>query len=478
MEKRSTLLIAVFISGICSLVVEITGARLLAPYLGNTIYTWAAVIALVLASLSFGYYLGGIRADRYNDRKHFSSILLLAAIATTLIPFIGTALLPFTELLDLVFGSIVGAMILVPASVFYGMVSPYAIKLSTQKNNEGRGAGEIFAISTFGSIIGALATGFILVPNLPLTYIFVLAGILMLIASWIVHFRKENILDVFPFLAIALIAILFSQGTPIIGKVLYSGSSAYYNIQVVDFLSTNKSDNQSTYRLMFLDNAVSSGEKPNGEPIFNYVRTKSELYPFVGEVASALVIGVAGGTEVEELRRAFPNSSVDGVDIDAKAVWLGKEFFSLKEDSRTKIFIDDARRYLTKTPKQYDLAVIDAFRGDSIPSHLTTKEFLAELKTKMPQGGIVMVNLISAMNGSNSRLFAAMHSTYQSEFRNVIVIPLASNPSQVQNIVMVASDRDLESVRKALGSKAYDGALPNGMVLTDELNPIDTYAMH
>ena len=42
-----------------ALVVEIVAARLLAPYLGMSLYTWTAIIAVVLAGLSVGHWLGG-----------------------------------------------------------------------------------------------------------------------------------------------------------------------------------------------------------------------------------------------------------------------------------------------------------------------------------------------------------------------------------------------------------------------------------
>ena len=80
------LLLIAFVSGACAMVVEIAGARVISPYLGNTIYTWASAIGLVLAALSLGYYAGGVLADRYKDRKHFSLILLLSMVYEVLNP--------------------------------------------------------------------------------------------------------------------------------------------------------------------------------------------------------------------------------------------------------------------------------------------------------------------------------------------------------------------------------------------------------
>ncbi|MEW6722310.1 MAG: fused MFS/spermidine synthase [Candidatus Micrarchaeota archaeon] len=471
-ESRTVLIIA-FISGMCSLLVEIAGSRVLAPFMGTTIYTWAAVIGLVLASLSAGYYLGGTLADRHHDRKHLSMILASAAIATVLVPFLGGLILPFTPALDLALASLVGAAILVPPSVFYGMVSPYAVKLTSIKGEEGKSAGMVFAVSTVGSIAGALGTGFILVPNLPLASIFILAGLLMLLCSFWGATKGSRLFELLPFALLAFFALQLDLQPLLPGaEVVYRADTQYYRIQVLDTVH-----NGGPARLLFLDNALSSGERPDGSPAFNYVLATREAYDAAGKVENALVIGSAAGTEIEELKRAFPSASVDGVDIDPKLFGIGQAYFSLEDDNRTEIFTDDARRYVRTTEKKYDLVVIDAFRGLSIPYHLTTKEFLSELKGAMAGDGVVIVNIISAVEGERSDIFVLMHNTFSSEFRNVRAIPVGDSPQKPQNIILVATDRDLSDFEEMHASGIYRGAIPDAEPLTDSLNSVDLYAV-
>ncbi|MEW6036067.1 MAG: fused MFS/spermidine synthase [Candidatus Micrarchaeota archaeon] len=465
------LLLVVFISGACSLLVEIAGARVLAPYLGTTIYSWAAVIGVVLASLSIGYYAGGVLADRHHDKKHFSLILLSAGLSTLLTPFLGMALLPITLALDVASASLIGALIFAPASLFYGMVSPYAIKLTAKKGEEGKSSGSVFALSTVGSIMGAIGTGFVLIPNLPVTQIFILAAFLMLASSWAASgIRKESVLDALPFLAMSFLMLGAQLEPPVKGTVVYSGDSAYYHLRVIDTTWRG-----GPARVLFLDNAASSGERPDGEPAFEYVKTTRLAYEIPVNVSRALVIGSAAGTEMEELKRVYPDAQVDGVEIDEKAVSLGKEYFSFEDDNRTQVIIDDARRYVLRANATYDLVLIDAFRGTSLPYHLATKEYLSALRQKLSPDGLVVVNIISSVDGEKAGVLDYMHGTFSSVFSDVVIIPTGNDTGKLQNIVLIASDRDLSGFRAAHADRVYTGPVAEKPPLTDELNPIELY---
>lgn len=470
MQKNPNhLFITVLISGACAMVVEIAGARVISPYLGSTIYTWAAVIGMVLASLSMGYYIGGMIADKYNDKRHFSQILLAASVLTLAIPFLGKLFVPFTVMLDISLASLMASSILVPASIFYGMVSPYAIKLTAQGGKEGKGAGSIFALSTLGSISGALATGFILIPNLGLTAIFIFAAALMLLSGWLMNDKKAGLeLAIFTMLALPALQLTFNP--PVSGTVVYQEDTPYYHLSIIDTVW-----GAAPARLLYLDNAASSGETRNGEPVFDYVINSRISYSLADDVGNALVMGVAGGTEIEELKRFFPDARIDGVDIDRRTIEAGKKYFSLKEDNRTKIIIDDGRRYIRTTATSYDLIVIDAFRTLSIPYHITTLEFLDELKQRLKKDGVVIVNIISSLEGERAGLFIYMYNTFKASFERVIVMPVGDDREAIQNILLIATDRNTHEFERRYSAKIYHEEVPQAQPLTDELNPIEVY---
>lgn len=71
--QKNGLLIIVFITGACVLIIEILAFRILAPFFGNTIFTTSSVLAVILAALSIGYYYGGKYASK-NTKSYFFSV--------------------------------------------------------------------------------------------------------------------------------------------------------------------------------------------------------------------------------------------------------------------------------------------------------------------------------------------------------------------------------------------------------------------
>jgi spermidine synthase len=466
MESRE-IFIAVFISGACAMMVEIGGGKIIAPYLGTTIYTWAAVIGFVLAALSAGYYLGGVLAERYNDRKHLGNVFFLAAFCTVLIPILAYIIVPLTTLLPLAWASILSAMILVPASVFFGMVSPYAIKLVSRERESGKMSGQVFALSTFGSIIGTLGTGFILIPNISITLIFVGAGAAMFLTSFLVSRKIEGI-DALMFLAFASFSSFITFSPLVQGTTIFQTESEYYAISVLD----NVSIGNSTGRVLFMDGSGSSGELPDGSSLFEYETEVKKLYPLLDNPKRALVIGVGAGTQIEDLKKEFSNIMVDGVEIDPMIPEVGSKFFHLKFDNRTNIIVDDGRRFVKTISRKYDIVVLDVFRGRSVPYHLTSIEFVKELKNVTNPDAVIIMNLISAVEGDKSRFLQLVYNTYSTEFSNVYIMPLGDRPEKSQNIIMVASDADL-SGRLAGNPRVIVFKLATSQIVTDDLNPVE-----
>jgi len=140
--------------------------------------------------------------------------------------------------------------------------------------------------------------------------------------------------------------------------------------------------------------------------------------------------------------------------------------------------VDDARRHVKSTEKEYGLVVLDAFRGRSIPFHLATQEFLLELKEKMSSDGVVIVNIISALEGEDAEAFLLLHSTFSSVFSNVVVFPTDENPEELMNIVIIATDKDVALFLEEHEGEFYSSPVPGREPLTDELNPIEIYAVN
>ncbi len=454
------------------MLVEIAGARLISSYLGNTIYTWAATIALVLTALSIGYYWGGSYADRSKDQKNFAQLFFFACIATLLVPALGNILIPVTVFLPLMIASIIAALVLIPAGVCFGAIPPYAIKLLSEKDKEGEIAGEIFAVSTVGSITGALGTGFILIPNLNLTHVFILGSLLMLgVFAFFGKIKRPHIFNIFLVSAMLLFS-QFSVGAFFPNaKILYEKDDLYYNIKVVQMDYKGQ-----PIKVLFLDSAASSGETLDGKPAFEYVKSGEIAYQLV-DAKSALLLGVAGGTQVEQIKSYYPKASVDGVDIDPNLAEIAQRYFSLKLDNRTNISTNDARIFVQTTNKKYDLIIMDTFRGVSMPPHLVTNEYFSSLKKRINPNGVLLLNVISAIEGDKSNRINYMYNTISNNFENVILLPLDENQnkSNSQNILVIASDADIRSFKQKYKDRIYSGSIPKTELLTDEKNPSELF---
>src|SRR5438874_2593648 len=90
--------VTVFLAGAVVLILEILGARLLAPFFGSTQYVWSALIAVTLLALAVGYRGGGRLADRRSPAPALYQALVLAGWLTLLIPLTRRAVLPAAAL--------------------------------------------------------------------------------------------------------------------------------------------------------------------------------------------------------------------------------------------------------------------------------------------------------------------------------------------------------------------------------------------
>lgn len=168
----------VFMCGALVMSFEILGSRVLAPNFGNSIFVWGSLISVFLAGLSTGYYLGGKFSDRNPSTRKLSLIIIIPGVLLLAFPFYSM------PIADWIFDKDLGArlspllasaaLFFLPA-VFLGAVSPYTAKLMIcSLHTSGKTIGTLYAISTFGSIVGTLLTSF---------YLIALAGVKALIVA-------------------------------------------------------------------------------------------------------------------------------------------------------------------------------------------------------------------------------------------------------------------------------------------------------
>src|SRR6187455_803816 len=184
-----------FISSACALVIELIAGRILAPYIGVSLYTWTSIIGVVLAGMSVGNYLGGRIADRFASWRTVGIVFLAASITSLGILVATEAIVSASLGLSLLPRIVVyTAAIFIPPSIVLGMVSPLVVKLALANlERTGNTVGTIYAFSTAGSIVGTFLTGFWLISWLGTRHIvWVVAAVLLLTGVAVGRFHRPR----------------------------------------------------------------------------------------------------------------------------------------------------------------------------------------------------------------------------------------------------------------------------------------------
>ena len=191
------------------------------------------------------------------------------------------------------------------------------------------------------------------------------------------------------------------------------------------------------------------------------------------------MIGGAAYTYPEYFLEKFKDKQIDVVEIDSKMTKLAQEYFGLDtSNERLKIYHEDGRRYLNTTQNKYDCILLDAFKGLNIPFQLTTKEALESAKKDLTNNGIVITNIVSALEGKKTNFIKSEYATYKEVFKNVKIFKVQNGlvtDDEVQNIIIVAYDGD--SIENEEIAEKYQNLLNNEIteyqtykkILTDDL---------
>jgi predicted membrane-bound spermidine synthase len=409
---RTRLAVVVFTAGVGTLATEIAAARLLAPYFGSSTIVWANIIGLILLYLSIGYWLGGKVADRYPDPGVLGRMMLVAALAIAVTPFVVRPILDLAlRGLDAVsVGAVVGSffaalgLFAVPITLL-GAVAPFAIRLALVDVREaGAVAGRLYAISTVGSILGTFLSAIVTIPLFGTQRTMLGSAVLIVLAAALLLGSRWQLLT----LAVAGLLFVPAGVVKATTGLLYETESSYQYIQVVE-----RADGS---RVLKLNEgvAVHSVWHP-GTVLTGGVWDTFLLVPPLLDrpVERMLVIGNAGGTIARAFGELYPDVIVDGVEIDGQVSEAARRYMGLEDNPRLNVITADGRPYLALTDETYDIIVVDAYHQPYIPFQLATREFFAAAREHLRPGGVVALNIATVPG--DDRLTRAVGSTLLAE---------------------------------------------------------------
>ena len=453
--------------------VEMTGLRLLAPFFGTSLIVTTVLIGSMMTFLSIGYWLGGRWGDQRPMLRSLCKVTATASLFILLIPLLGQPVLrgasavlrPLLqgEALDeptVAFAMLIGGLLAtlgllaIPVTLM-GTVSPWAVRLAVSEvASSGKAAGRLYALSTMGSILGSFLPALVLIPLLGVRNTFLAVGVMLMAVSAAGLLR--GMAAAAPPAGMALLAFLPTSSVRPMDGLVWEGESLYHFIQVVQ---EPYGRCPNAYHL-YLNEGVGVHSVKCPDPtietggVWTYMAATPFYFDDRDSFRDVLIIGLAGGTIGRQMLEAFPEVSIDGVEIDGTVVEVGEKWFD-NADPRIHPIVMDGRIHLQVTDRKYDMVMMDAYRQPYIPFHLVTHEFFELVDDHLTEDGLVAIN-VASVRGVSRDLAAMIYRTLKETFPTVVLI----DATKSNDIILAARhDKDIYAAADRIEAAAATPAL-------------------
>ena len=436
---RPLILSVAFTAGWTVMMLEMLGARQLAPYFGYSIYQWGALIGVVLACMACGYWIGACLGDRRNALKLLWWSLVGAFLWTTFTPALSSVVGSNASLFGPVWGAVAASFVLLaPPVVLLAVVSPISASLAA-RGGIAYTAGSVYMISTIGSIGGTFFTSFYSIPEIGTNLSYTISAALQLFAILGVSWTALR-LSIIPILALVG-AVCFWWSAKHGDAAIYNTESVHNIIKVVD-----TDDDRSLYLNMMTRPQT---RWPKIGIITKEYYDDFLLGPKINEGRRVLFLGIGGGTALRQMTAVWPDISVLGVELDPLVIDVARRYFSLDHEPRIKLLTADARWFIDHNLETFDVAAVDLFYGGFMPFYCATTEFFNALSRRLSSRGILIMNVASPEPGDD--LIGPMARTVHTAFPSVFIIDR-------KNIILIASKENLseDELRSRLAKPGND----------------------
>lgn len=489
-----TVLVAIALSGLTALGSEVVWTRLLSLTLGATVYTFSLILAAFLVGIGAGSGVGSVLARSVRDPRRalgwcqvgvviglaWAAYALLEAIPRWPVdPTLATSeYVWFQFQLDLVRGLVVAF----PGAFFWGASFPMALAATASREQDpGRLVGKVYAANTVGAILGALLVSLILIgwvgtqrTQQVLMALATASSVLLLAPSWD-EVRSRLVVTrsglVRGLTAVVLSVVLLGTVGPVPGLLV--GHGRHMAIRL---------NNEAYGTFIFVGEGMNSSmavsRLSNG--VLNYhnagkIQASSEsqdmrLQRMLGHLTtlipdnprSVMVIGcgagvTAGAVSIDPAVEELTIVEIEPLVPEVVSRFFSVHNFSVVENPKTRVVIDDARHFLLTTDQTFDAITSDPFdpwvKG---AANLYTQEFWEVAKRRLNPGGVVTVFV--QLYESNLEAVKSEVATFLSVFPHGMVFANLSY-GQGYDVVMVGQADppvfDLDSVDARLSRPEY-----------------------
>jgi spermidine synthase len=513
----------VFLTGAALMTIELVASRLIARFLGSSLYTWTGVVGVILAGMSLGNYLGGRLADTARDLRARVAALFFASAAAALSilwlnAWAGNSLFLMGLSWPVRILAHMSWAFLLPATVL-GTISPMIAKLAIERSTQtGRAIGTLYAWNAIGSIAGTFLTGFYLTAWMGSVRIIVSMALLLALlglgyacASRRARARRAPVaasVGTLFFLAAFLLATLPGAHIAAAARALKlrdapaEANALYFAETQYQILTVTAEEGNPSHRAFYQDKLRHSEVDLSdwNDLKYPYMRIYEAL---VNQHAGKnnhpvrlLLLGGGGYVFPNYLSRARPGSDIVVVEIDPGVTRAAQEAFGLPKDAPMEIHHLDARNYIADALRRnraqpgavppFDFIICDSVSDYSVPYQLTTREFLQQVRQLLKPDGIYIMNLIDAYDvggfmNAVAQTFAAVfpHRGAVSAIeelgpRNTTVFIGANQPLQLDTLASHAT-RPADFTGRALTEENFDDlrARNGECLLTDDFAPVE-----
>jgi spermidine synthase len=481
---RRFLFLTAMVNGAAIMVIEILGAKILAPFLGTSHFVWTAQIGVAMASLAVGYYLGGRWADSATGLGRLYAGMLGAAGYLVLVVFGVRSVAAKCLAFPLPVGALLASAFLffVPLALL-AMTCPFLVRFITgHLSNVGGTVGRLTALSTAGSFIGTALIGYVLIPLAPNSVTVIVTAATSAVLALVYFLVWGGFRATAAGATVAVLALGWGALDPSRGvhyrrfNELVRKNSNFGLIEVIE-------SPDRRFRLYLNDylgqNTYERGTRQSAS-LFTYA-LEGLATIYTRKLETAFCIGVGVGIVPRQL--AEKGVKVDAAEINPDIIPVAERFFDF-DPTRLTLVIGDGRQVMHRFTNRYDCLMLDAFLGDSSPSHLVTREAFAAMRDRLKPEGVLVINSFGDRDIGRNFFAGSLQRTLRAVFADVKV-----HASGNGNMFFVASpsplvrhrDFDLETVHPKVQLEArtiFAGAAEPisedaGIVLTDDFNPVE-----
>jgi len=327
---------------------------------------------------------------------------------------------------------LVSLILILPPLLFLGMVPTFLIrKLSARADSAGSNTGAVYTISSASGIVALPVFGFLVIPRYGLTMPSIITGLAVGLIPFVKLIAGQR------YISLGLIPVaLFSFWATKTHQPGKAVDVQYYSEGLLGQLLVADVSND---RFLFVNRTGQTWvDKEAFRPKWDYASYVKSICSKLPEKSNALILGLGGGTVANILQNDL-GFNVDAVELDQRIADVAHQYFRL--NSKVNMVVDDARHYLEKSQKKYDVILFDVYRGEAPPPHVFTLESLTKTKSLLKEDGLIVVNFNGFWSGKMGQAARSIYKTLLAAGLETRILPTPGDEAG-RNILFVASRKE------------------------------------